>query len=94
MKNEEWRDIEDFEDYQVSSHGRVRNSRFDRILCQYDSGMGYMKVGLMKNGKLCKQRVNRLVAKAFLENPKGFRSVRYKTSDRTNNHVENLMWSK
>ena len=45
-----WKDIEGFENYQVSTWGRVRGPKC--ILTPYYNQKGYQKVGLTKNGKM------------------------------------------
>lgn len=90
---EEWVVIEGFPDYSVSSHGRVRTNRSERILrCnlnQYD----LLQVGLMKDGVQRHRSVPLLVAKAFIPQPPGpFDTPINKDGDRFNNHVDNLLW--
>lgn len=53
---------------------------------------GYMSVGLHKGGKEKKFLVHRLVAEAFIDNPKNLPEINHKDEDRTNNNVDNLEW--
>ena len=85
-----WKDIEGFENYQVSSWGRVRSS--NGILKLYKNKKGYLKVGLMKGGKCCKKRVNRLVAIAFISNPYDAPFVDHIDGNKENNSITNLRW--
>ena len=85
-----WKDIEGFENYQVSSWGRVRSD--NGIIKPYRNGKGYLKVGLMKNGKSNKKRVNRLVAMAFIENPNNYPFVDHIDGNKENNSITNLRW--
>ena len=49
---EMWRLINGYDNYEVSSHGRVRNNRTMRILKGGKNLDGYIHVGLSKNGKI------------------------------------------
>jgi len=88
-----WKDIEGFDEkygYQISSWGRVRS--VNGILKPYENFKGYLKVGLMKDGKCCKKRVNRLVAQAFIPNPYNLPQVNHIDGNKQNNSFTNLEW--
>lgn len=53
---------------------------------------GYYRVALCKNGKHVHRRVSRLVAEAFIPNPKSKEIVNHIDYDRKNNNVNNLEW--
>lgn len=90
---ETWKDIEGFEGkYQVSSWGRVRNAITLCIIRPYSNTKGYLKIGLTKNNKCVKFRVNRLVAKAFIPNPYNLPQVNHKDGNKANNSFTNLEW--
>jgi hypothetical protein len=87
---EEWRQIADFPDYEVSNQGRVR--RGDRILSQHNDGRrGYLQVGLM-NGTQSTKKVHRLVGLAFVPNPENKRVLDHIDRNKANNVVSNLRW--
>lgn len=73
--------------YEVSNHGRVRNSNTGRILKPFrgygKDGKYYRKVHLYHNGRRYCQFVHRLVAFAFYE-------IDHKDRCRDNNHLSNL----
>lgn len=86
-----WKDIEGFEGkYQVSSWGRIRS--VNGILKTYENKKGYLKIGLYKNGKYHKRRINRLVAQAFIPNPYDLPQVNHMDGNKRNNSVTNLEW--
>lgn len=103
-----WRPIRGFEGYEVSSLGRVRSC--DRLVCckcgsirlykgrilePVKSKVGYMIVGLYKDGKRTNFTVHRLVAMAFPEICGQFRNeleVDHRNTVRTDNRAENLHW--
>ncbi len=88
---EVWRDVQGFEGlYEVSSLGNVRSPR--GVVTPYKSSKGYLKVGLFKNCKDHKRRVNRLVAQAFIPNPNDYPCVYYRDGNKENNSVNNLEW--
>ena len=85
-----WKPIKDFENYEVSDVGEVRNVKFNRLLTPSPSAGGYMRVQLRKNKQSYQRYVHRLVAEAFLE---GEGEVNHIDGDRTNNKANNLEWT-
>jgi hypothetical protein len=91
--DEVWKTIELFEDYAVSSLGRVRSYKSDRILAMNMTQYGLLQVGLMRRGQQFHRSVPLLVAKAFLTPVAGpFDTPINLDGDRRNNRVENLLW--
>lgn len=89
---ETWKPVDSYENYEVSSFGKVRNKKTGRILRQSCKG-GYMGVGLSHKEKTCKSfSVHRLVALAFIENPENKPHINHKDKNRSNNNVDNLEW--
>lgn len=90
---EVWKDVYLFPNsYEVSNLGRVRNKRTNKVLIPYTSETGYLKVKLCENTIRKNERVHRLVALAFIDNPNKYSEVNHKDGDKTNNTVENLEW--
>jgi hypothetical protein len=90
-ENETWKNIEDFENYEVSNLGRIKNTKTGRILKPCKSG-GYIVVGLSKT-KVKTMQLHRLVAKAFIPNPENKPHVNHIDKNPLNNNVTNLEWN-
>jgi hypothetical protein len=98
VKMEIWKDIEGYEGkYQVSSCGRVKSLNYNKtgreqILEPIKFSNGYLLVCLYKNGKGKYKLIHRLVAEAFIPNPKNLPYVNHKDENKENNRVDNLEW--
>lgn len=88
---EVWKDIANYDKYEVSSFGNVRNKKTGRILKPSNIG-GYYSVGL-SNKKTNSFSVHRLVALAFIENPENKLHVNHKDKNSLNNKLINLEWN-
>lgn len=91
ITNEEWREINGFAEYHVSSIGNVMNKQ-GRLLKGCISKEGYSTVVLTKNRKQKRFLVHRLVATSFLEKECGDTEVNHKNGIKTDNRVCNLEW--
>lgn len=89
---EQWKIILGLEKYEISSHGRVRNTTNGRILRGSIDSRGYRRYDLSISGEriVCSGHV--LVANAFIPKCEGKPLVNHKDGDRLNNHVSNLEW--
>ena len=95
MQNEQWKDIRGYEGlYQISDHGRVKSFVVDkyegRILRPKVTVQGYQAV--MFNDRT-QHLVHRLVGKAFVENPHGYKEIDHISNRKTENHYSNLQWT-
>ena len=88
---EVWTTITNYDNYEVSSLGNVRNKKTGRFLKPACNG-GYMIVGLCKNGKGSTKPIHRLVASEFISNPENKPQVNHKDKNRSNNNIINLEW--
>lgn len=89
----QWREIEEFPGYSVSSHGQIRNDETGRILALQRNQHGVVNVGLVRDGAQFKRSVALLVCEAFLdERLENFDTPIHLDGDHMNNHIDNLMW--
>lgn len=92
--------------YEVSNTGFVRSlPRFARIrggglrpiapttLKTYLTGSGYPAIAISINGHTSKHYVHRLVATAFIANPRALPEVNHLDSNKSNNASSNLEWT-
>ena len=89
----EWKQIDGFERYEVSSDGRVRNKWTGRVLKPGIDPNGYHRVCLKCDGKGATKKVHRLVALAFLPNPDNKEQVDHIDNNKLNNNVANLRFA-
>lgn len=90
---EVWKDIPGYSDrYQASNLGRIR-SKTRGVLHQWVGDRGYSMVTIRQGGGRTTPSVHRLVASAFIPNPKDKPMVNHKNGIKTDNRVENLEWA-
>lgn len=88
---EEWKDITDFEEYQISNLGNVFSKKKNRVLKHKTNGV-YKNICLHKNDTPSYRYIHRLVAQAFCDNPDNKPMVNHKDGDKLNNNDWNLEW--
>lgn len=89
--NEVWQTIPGFPNYAASSEGRIRNTRFSRILVGTVTKKGYCQVSLRGAKGRRVMYVHRLVAAAFFGMaPPGFIVVTHLDGNRLKNQANNL----
>lgn len=106
-EKEEWKTIKGYEEkYEVSNLGRIKSlPRYvnnhtgqllvkEKIIKQQINHKGYAVVtlGNRKSGNKKTMFVHRLVAKAFIPNPKNLPQINHIDGNKLNNRIENLEW--
>jgi len=89
-KNETWKPIEGYENYMISTLGRVWSKRIERTVKPRNGR--YQKVRLLDGNKAKWFFVHRLVAIAFIPNPQNKETVDHGDGQRYNNTIFNLSW--
>lgn len=88
---EKWKDIPNCDGYyQISSYGRVKTKK-GKFIKPFVNNNNYCEV-VLKKLNMKHFRVHRLVAQAFIPNPKNLKCVNHKDGNKSNNKVTNLDW--
>lgn len=88
------KNVAGFPGYEVSSSGEVFSSRRgQRTQMSPSVTNGYAKVTLANGKERGNFQVHRLVALAFIKNPKKLEIVNHIDGDKLNNDVSNLEWT-
>lgn len=89
---EVWKDVVGYEGlYQVSNLGRVKSLKSNQLLKPKIAKDGYVQIVLYNNNRKTLY-IHRLVASAFLDNPKDKAEVNHIDNNPSNNRLDNLEW--
>ena len=89
---EEFKKIEEYENYEISNMGNVRNTKTNRILKPRKNSDGYYIVNLYKDRNRKSFYIHRLIAYAFIPNPQHLTDIDHIDRTKTNNSITNLRW--
>lgn len=92
MSLEIFKTIDGYSDYEVSTWGRVFNKRTGKILKPQENEKGYLRVDLINDKGRKHLKVHRLVATAFIPNPKNKPQINHIDGNPKNNSYTNLEW--
>lgn len=87
---EQWKKVRGHDGYEVSDQGRVRNVKTGKILKPYNDCRGYLRIDFGR--ECCRQKVHRVVAKAFCPNRKRRPVVNHINRNKHDNRACNLEW--
>ena len=94
MNKETWKFIDGTDNkYQVSSFGRIKNYKRNKIRKLSTNKSGYQFVIIKLNNITKSLSIHRLVAISFITNSENKKEVNHIDGNKKNNNVNNLEWS-
>lgn len=84
--------IKGYEDYGITSCGKVWSFKTDKFMSLYKNHKGYYNVKLSKDGVATEFKVHRLVAEAYIPNPNNYDTVDHIDGNKEHNYIKNLQW--
>ena len=95
MEAEVWKIIPDYEKYEASNLGKIRNAKTKILRKQQEDKMnGYYRIGLYNESKLKRVSVHRMIGFTFIpENPHNHPTIDHINQNRKDNRAVNLRWA-
>lgn len=91
METEKWKTIDNFDNYEISNFGRLKNKKTKTIL-KGSVASGYRTYSLTNSEETKKHFAHRLVAEQFIPNPENKEEVNH-LGDKDDNRVCMLEWT-
>jgi hypothetical protein len=88
-----WKQIPNFESYEASTDGNIRNFKTKKLLARCGKGDGYLYITMYHNKKYHNRSIHTMVARAFLPNPESKPTVNHIDKNGLNNELDNLEWA-
>lgn len=89
-----WKDIKDFNNYQISNLGKVKSFKHNKVhgkILKYEKSCKYLRVGLSKEKKRFNKLIHVLVYETFNNYKlKENECVHHKDKNKENNKIDNL----
>ncbi len=86
-----WKQIPNFNKYEASTNGNIRNAKTKRLIKGSVDGDGYLVSSLSdNNGKFINIKFHRIIAQTFIGNVDNKPTVNHKDKNKQNNDVSNL----
>ena len=105
ISGEVWKPIKGYKGlYEVSNFGRIKSlerkswngykwiRQPEKIRLCKPNYFGYPQFTIWKDNKQKTERVHKVVARTFIDNPSNYKVVNHIDGDKTNNRVDNLEW--
>ena len=92
-EEEKWKPIPEYDKYEISDMGRVRNRRGQILKPQKNNRSGHLQIMLWKDSKAKCFYLRRLVAQIFIPNPENLEYVGSIDNKKDNCKVNNLFWT-
>lgn len=86
-----WKDIPDYDGYQISNLGRLKSLKRN-IIMKCNKRGDYNSIGLYNKDGYKRFNIHRLVAQVFIPNPDNLPCVNHIDGNKLNNCVDNLEW--
>jgi hypothetical protein len=94
MEEEIWKLIPDFEKYEASNLGKIRNAKTKKLLKPSKTKNRYHQIVLVNDESKRKSAfVHRLIGFTFIPNTNNDATINHKNRNRTDNRVINLEWA-